>query len=168
MKSSLPATTSSMSEALRAVIKRRHFPIEIMLTFVRWYVAYPLSLRHIEEMMAERGVPVDHATIHRWSVKMLPVLAAVFRSRKHPVGCSWRMDETYILISGQWKYLYRVVDTEGQTINFLLSEKRDAAAAVLSQQAMLVGCEHEIISSSHHLQRERSTAGCDQASAFPY
>ena len=129
MKPSLPATTSSMSEALRAVIKRRHFPIEIMLTCVRWYVAYPLSLRHIEEMMVERGVPVDHATIHRWSVKMLPVLAAVFRSRKHPVGCSWRMDETYILISGQWKYLYRAVDTAGQTIDFLLSDKRDAAAA---------------------------------------
>ena len=96
MKSSLPATISSVSEALRAVIKRRHFPIEIMLTCVRWYVAYPLSLRHIEEMMAERGVPVDHATIHRWSIKLIPVLAAVFKTRKLSVGSSWRMDETYI------------------------------------------------------------------------
>ena len=110
MKSSLPATTSSMSEALRAVIKRRHFPIEIMLTCVRWYVAYPLSLRHIEEMMAERGVPVDHATIHRWSIKLIPVLAAVFKTRKLSVGSSWRMDETYIQVGGQWKYLYRAVD----------------------------------------------------------
>jgi putative transposase len=130
MKSDL-ATTSSMSAALRQVIKRRHFPIEIMLTCVRWYVAYPLSLRHIEEMMAERGLPVDHATIHRWSIKMLPVLSAVFRLRKHPVGSSWRMDETYIRVSGQWKYLYRAVDTEGQSIDFLLSAKRDAAAARL-------------------------------------
>ena len=118
-----------MSEALRAVIKRRHFPIEIMLTCVRWYVAYPLSLRHIEEMMAERGVPVDHATIHRWSIKLIPVLAAVFKTRKLSVGSSWRMDETYIQVGGQWKYLYRAVDAQGQTIDFLMSAKRDAAAA---------------------------------------
>ena len=71
-----------MIEALRKVIKRRHYPIEVMLVCVRWYSAYPLSLRHIEEMMAERGVVVDHATVHRWSIKILPVLAAVFRRRK--------------------------------------------------------------------------------------
>ena len=129
MKSSQPATSSSMNDALRQVIKRRHYPLEVMLTCVRWYVAYPLSLRHIEEMMAERGVPVDHATIHRWSLKMIPVLAAVLRKHKRIVGSSWRMDETYILVSGQWKYLYRAVDSDGQTIDFLLSAKRDAAAA---------------------------------------
>ena len=82
MKSSPQATTPNMNEQLRQVIKRRHYPLEIMLTCVRWYVAYPLSLRHIEEMMAERGLPVDHATIHRWSLKMIPVLAAVFRKQK--------------------------------------------------------------------------------------
>jgi putative transposase len=75
-----------MNEQLCTVIKRRH---------------YPLSLRHIEEMMVERGVSVDRATVHRWSIKMLPVLAAIFRLRKRPVGGSWRMDETYILVSGQ-------------------------------------------------------------------
>ena len=85
-----------MIEALRKVIKRLHSPIELMLVCVRWYSAYPLSLRHIEEMMAERGVFVDHATVHRWSIKILPVLAAVFRRRKRAVGISWRMDETYI------------------------------------------------------------------------
>ena len=66
-----------------------------MLTCVRWHVAYPLSLRHVEEMMQERGVFVDHSTVHRWAIKMVPVLAAIFRSRKRPVGSSWRMDETY-------------------------------------------------------------------------
>ncbi len=86
MKSSQPVTTPSMNDQLRQVIKRRHYPLEIMLTCVRWYVAYPLSLRHIEEMMAERGVPVDHATVHRWSLKMIPVLAAVFRKHKRLVG----------------------------------------------------------------------------------
>ena len=65
-----------------------------MLTCVRWYAAYPLSFRHIEEMMGERGVLVDHATVHRWSIKILPVMAAAFRQRKRPLGTSWRMDES--------------------------------------------------------------------------
>jgi putative transposase len=118
-----------MIEALRKVIKRMHYPLEVMLTSVRWYAAYPLSLRHIEEMMQERGVFVDHATVHRWAIKILPVLAAVFRRRKRPVGTSWRMDETYIKVAGQWKYLYRAVDRDGDTIDFLLRAKRDCAAA---------------------------------------
>lgn len=96
---------------------------------VRWYVAYPLSLRHIEELMHERGVFVDHTTIHRWSLKILPVLAAVLRRCKRPVGSSWRMDETYVLVAGEWKYLYRAVDRDGATVDFLLTAKRDLAAA---------------------------------------
>jgi len=71
-----------------------------MSTCVRWYVAYLLSLRNIEEMMRESGVFVDHATVHRWAIKMVPVLTAVFRRRKHPVGKSWRMDLTYIKVAG--------------------------------------------------------------------
>jgi len=118
-----------MNEAVRQVLKRLHYPIEVMLVCVRWYAAYPLSLRHIEEMMAERGVFVDHATVHRWSIKILPVLAAVFRRRLRPVGMSWRMDETYIKVRGQWKYLYRAVDRTGATIDFLLRAHRDLAAA---------------------------------------
>lgn len=96
---------------------------------VRWYAAYPLSLRQIEQMMAERGVVVDHATIHRWSFKMLPILAAVFRRLKRPVGTSWRLDETYIKVSGEWKDLYRAVDRTGHTIDLLLRAHRDLAAA---------------------------------------
>ena len=122
---------SSINSALRKVLKRFHYPLEVMLTCVRWYVAYPLSLRHVEEMMRDRGVFVDHATVHRWAIKMVPVpvLAAVFRRRKHPVGKSWRMDETYIKVAGQWKYLYRAVDRAGDTVEFLLTAKRDWAAA---------------------------------------
>ena len=118
-----------MIDELRRVIKRLHYPLEVMLLCARWYAAYPLSLRHIEEMMAERGVAVDHATIHRWALKILPVLARVFRRSKRPVGSSWRMDETYILVAGQWKYLYRAVDRDGATVDFLLTAKRDLAAA---------------------------------------
>src|SRR5450759_954505 len=120
---------SLINGTLRKVLKRLHYPLEVMLTCVPWYVAYPLSLRHIEEMMQERGVFVDHATVHRWAIRMLPVLTAVFRRRKHAVGRSWRMDETYIKVSGQWKYLYRAVDRDGDTVDFLLTAKRDLAAA---------------------------------------
>jgi transposase-like protein len=118
-----------MNEALRKVLKRLHYPLEVMLTCVRWYVATPLSLRHIEELMHEHGVFVDHTTIHRWALKILPVLAAAFRRRKRPVGGSWRMDETYVLVGGQWKYLYRAVDRDGATVDFLLTAKRDHTAA---------------------------------------
>ena len=118
-----------MNDALQKVLKRLHYPLEIMLTCVRWYVAYPLSLRHIEEMMHERGVFVDHTPIHHWALKILLVLAAAFRHRKRPVGNSWRRDETYVLVSGQWKYLYRAVDRDGAPVDFLLTAKRDLAAA---------------------------------------
>ena len=120
---------SLIDSSLKKVLKRLHYPLEVMLTCVRWYVAYPLSLRHVEEMMRERGVFVDHTTVHRWAIKMLPVLAAVFRRRKRPVGLSWRMDETYIKVAGQWKYLYRAIDRAGDTVDFLLTAKRDLAAA---------------------------------------
>ena len=75
---------TKLIEALRRVVQRMHYPLEVMLVCVRWYAAYPLSFRNIEEMMAERGVFVDHSTLHRWSMKMLPVLAAAFRRRKRP------------------------------------------------------------------------------------
>ena len=118
-----------MIEALPNVIKRMHYPLEVMLTCVRWYVAYPLNLRHIEEMMAERGVIVDHATVHRWAMKIAPALAKVFRRRQRPAGKSWRMDETYIKVRRRWKYLNRAVDRDSETIDFLLAARRDEAAA---------------------------------------
>jgi len=114
---------------LRKILKRLHYPLDVILLCVRWYAAYALSLRNLEEMMGERGIEVNHATVHRWSLKILPVLAKVFRRRKRPVGRSWRVDETYIRVGGQWKYLYRAVDRLGHTVDFLLTAKRDHAAA---------------------------------------
>ena len=80
--------------------KGAHFPQDIMLTCVRGYVAYPLSTRHVEELMRERGIHVDHATVNRWVVKYSPPLEAAFYSRQRPVGRRWRMDETYIKVRG--------------------------------------------------------------------
>ena len=110
--------------------KGAHFPQEIILMGVRWYVAYPLSYRHVEELMEERGVPIDHATIQRWVVKYSPLLEEAFHRRKRAVWVSWRMDETYIKVKGEWRYLYRAVDKQGQTIDFLLTEHRDKEAAL--------------------------------------
>ena len=124
-----PLHIQMANSTLRRLIKGLHFPLEIMLLCVRWYTAYPLSLRNLDEMMAERGVLVDPATVHRWALRLLPVLSAVFRRRKLPVGLSWRVDETYVLVGGQWKYLYRAVDKSGDTVDFLLTAKRDLAAA---------------------------------------
>ena len=112
------------------VIKGMRFPIDIILVCIRWYAAYPLSYRHLEEMMHERGVFVDHSSINRWAIRFLPLLEKVFRKHKRPVGSSWRMDETYIKVKGVWKYLYRAVDKEGKTVDFLLTAQRDKAAAM--------------------------------------
>ena len=111
------------------VVKGMRFPVAVILVCVRWYAAYPLSCRHLEEMMEERGVSVDHSTVSRWAIRFLPLLEKIFRKYKHPVGGSWRMDETYIKVKGTWKYLYRAVDRDGKTIDFLLAAKRDKAAA---------------------------------------
>ena len=109
--------------------KWRHFEAEIILLCVRWYLRYALSYRDLEEMMLERGLHVDHTTIYRWVQHYAPELEK--RSRPHLKACtdSWRVDETYIKIKKVWTYLYRAVDSEGNTLEFLLSSTRDAEAA---------------------------------------
>jgi transposase-like protein len=112
-----------------APFKWRHFLPEIILFNVRWYCRYSLSYRNLEEMMAERGVEVDHSTINRWVLKYAPELDKRIRPHLHPTNDSWRVDETYIQIKGEWKYLYRAVDSQGNTLDFMLSAKRDGKAA---------------------------------------
>jgi putative transposase len=119
----------NLNPTVATVLKCLHYPLYVILLCVRRYVAYPLSLRHFEQIMAERGISVDHSTVHRWALKLLPVLEKAFRRSKRAVGRSWRMDETYIRVRGEWKYLYRAVDKAGNTIDFLLRAHRDKVAA---------------------------------------
>lgn len=106
-----------------------HFPKAVILHAVFFYVRYAVSYRDLEEILAERGVRVDHATLNRWVVKYAPLVAAEAQARKRTTARSWRMDETYIRVKGRWTYLYRAVDRDGQSLDFLLCERRDLAAA---------------------------------------
>ena len=106
-----------------------HYPKSVILYAVYFYVRYAVSYRDLEEIMAERGVDVDHATLNRWVVKFSTDLAAEAQKRKLQTANSWRMDETYVQVKGQWAYLYRAVDRDGRTLDFMLSAKRDKAAA---------------------------------------
>ena len=113
------------------------FPKEVILFAVFFYVRYGVSYRDVEEIMEERGVNVDHATLNRWVIKYSPLIALAAKKNKRAVATSWRMDETYIKVKGEWIYLYRAVDKFGDTVDFMLSEKRDEAAATLFfKQAM--------------------------------
>ena len=109
--------------------KWRHFEADIILLCVRWYLRYSLSYRDLEEMMAERGLSVDHTTIYRWVQRYAPEIEK--RCRPHLKACndSWRVDETYVKVKKVWMYLYRAVDAQGNTLEFLLSPTRDADAA---------------------------------------
>jgi len=109
--------------------KWRHYEPEIILRCVRWYLTYPLSYRQVAEMVSERGWTVHHTTIYRWVQQYAPELDKRCRPHLHPTNDSWRVDETYIKVKGAWKYLYRAVDSNGNTLDFLLTAKRDAAAA---------------------------------------
>ncbi len=111
------------------MFKGRHFDRSVILLCVRWYLAYNLSLRNLEEMMAERGISVDHATIHRWVVRYSPELLKRFTARKRMVTGKWHVDETYIKVRGRWTYLYRAIDSNGDTVEFWFSERRNLTAA---------------------------------------
>ena len=120
------------------VFWRRHFAQELIILCVRWYISYKLSYRDLAEIMAERGVIVAHTTLMRWTRRYVPEFEKRWKRFARPVGCSWRMDETYIKVCGEWVYLYRAVDKQGRTIDFRLSKHRDIEAAKqFSRQAVV-------------------------------
>ena len=105
------------------------FPPEVITVAVRWYLRYGLSYRDLEELLAERGVEVDHVTVYRWVQRFTPLFADAGRPLRHASGDRWFVDETYVKVAGRWRYLYRAIDQYGQVIDVLLSEQRDTAAA---------------------------------------
>ena len=111
------------------MFKGRQFDRSVILLCVRRYLAYSLSLRDLEEMMAERGISDDHATVGRWVVRYSPELLKRFHRRKRPVSRKWHIDETYIKVRGRWMYLYRAIDGHGDTVEFWFRERRNLTAA---------------------------------------
>ena len=112
------------------LFKGRHFNHLLIIQAVRWYVTYKLSCRDVCDLMAERGVTVAHTTVLRWVQCFVPAFEKKWKNYARAVGSSWRVDETYIKVNGQWRYLYRAVDKQGQTVDLPLTKNRDQAAAV--------------------------------------
>ena len=123
-----PARSRTWS-APRSSFAGFRFPAEVILVAVRWYLRYGLSYRDVEELLAERGIEVDHVTVFRWVQRFTLLLADAARFARHAPGDRWFVDETYVKVNGIWCYVYRAVDQDGQVIDVLLTSRRDATAA---------------------------------------
>ena len=122
-------STQPEADQMEELFKWRHYQPEIIMLNVRWYLRYSLSYRDLEEMMSERGLNIDHTTIYRWVQNYGPEIDKRIRPHLKQTNDSWKVDETYVKIRGEWMYLYRAVDSTGQTIDFLLNETRSTRAA---------------------------------------
>jgi transposase-like protein len=105
------------------------FPPDVMVLAVRWHLRFGLSYRDVEELLAERGIEVDHVTVYRWVQRFTPLLAEAARPCRHDVGDRWQVDETYVKVAGQWRYVYRAIDQFGQVIDVFVASRRDLRAA---------------------------------------
>jgi len=142
-----------LAPSVAGLFKWRQFEPEMILLAVGWYLRFSLSYRDVEELLAERGLLVDHVTVWRWVQRYAPQIQRRLRPRLRPTNDSWRVDETYIRVKGKWVYLYRALDSSGATIDFLLSAKRDAAAAERFLAKALGGENHpapRVINTDEH------------------
>ena len=115
--------------AARSAFAGFRFPPDVIVVAVRWYLRFGLSYRDVEELLIERGVEVDHVTVYRWVQRFTPLLAEAARPCRHRVGDRWQVDETYVKVAGQWRYVYRAIDQFGQVVDVFVSRRRDASAA---------------------------------------
>jgi len=142
-----------LTPSVSGLFKWRQFEPEMILLAIGWYLRFSLSYRDVEELLAERGLLVDHVTVWRWVQRYAPELERQLRRRLKPTNDSWRVDETYIRVKGKWVYLYRAVDSSGATIDFLLSAKRDTVAAKRFLAKSLGGENHpapRVINTDRH------------------
>jgi transposase-like protein len=114
---------------LRSAFAGFRFPPDVIVVAVRWYLRFGLSYRDVKELLAERGVEVDHVTVYRWVQRFTPLLAEAARPCRHGVGDRWQVDETYVKVAGRWRYVYRAIDQFGQVIDVFVSPRRDVRAA---------------------------------------
>jgi hypothetical protein len=114
--------------ATRSAFAGFRFPPDVIVLAVRWYLRFALSYRDVEELLAELGVGVDHVTVYHWVQRFTPPLAEAARPCRHAVGDRWQVDETYVKVAGQWRYVYRAIDRFGQVIDVLVSTRRDVTA----------------------------------------
>jgi hypothetical protein len=149
--------------APRSAFAGFRFPPEIIVIAVRWYLRYGLSYRDVEELLVERGVEVDHVTVYRWVLRFTPLLAEAARPCRHAVGDRWEVDETYVKVAGQWRYVYRAIDQFGQVIDVFVSARRDVNAARRFFERAL-GATRVIPWRSSPIKR-RSTRSCWRAAA---
>jgi transposase, IS6 family len=112
------------------------FPPEVIVLSVRWYLRFAVSYRDVEELLAERGVEVDHVTVYRWVLRFTPLLAEAVRPCRHAVGDRWQVDETYVKVAGQWRYVYRAIDQFGQVIDVFVSPRDTATARRFFERAI--------------------------------
>ena len=152
-------TDMVLSPSVAGLFKWRQFEPEVILLAVGWYLRFSLSYRDVEELLAERGLDADHVTVWRWVQRYAPEIQRQLRPRLRPTNESWRVDETYIRVKGKWVYLYRAVDSNGATIDFLLSAKRDAAAAERFQSQSAERSEPSGAAGHQHRQARRLSAG---------
>jgi transposase-like protein len=113
----------------RSAFARFCFPADVIVVAVRWYLRFGLSYRDVEELLAERGVEVDHVTVYRWVLRFTPLLAEAARPCRHRAGGRWFVDEPYVRVAGRWRYVYRAIDQLGQVLDVYVSPRRDARAA---------------------------------------
>jgi transposase, IS6 family len=155
-----------LASSVSGLFKWRQFEPEVILLAVGWYLRFSLSYRDVEELLAERGLHAHHVTVWRWVQRYAPEMERRLRSRLRPTNDSWRVDETYIRVKGKWIYLYRAVDSTGATIDFLLSAKRDAAAAGRFLAKALGGANHpapRVINTDEHAGYPPAIAGLQAA-----